>query len=186
VRVVGNLAVAKGTWTGKFIPKAEGVAPVTDSGSWIVIFARENDGSWKWDCLTENSNQPLLGSTASGEDEQALYQLEQDWATAMVKNDAAALDNLLANEFQASYVDFVANKKQLLAVVKSGTAKFESMTNSDMKAFVLGDTAVVHGLSTAKSSMAGRDTSGQQRYTDVFVKRDGRWQCVTGYSTKVQ
>jgi ketosteroid isomerase-like protein len=60
------------------------------------------------------------------------------------------------------------------------------MTNSDMKAFVLGDTAVVHGLSTAKSSMAGRDTSGQQRYTDVFVKRDGRWQCVTGYSTKVQ
>jgi len=186
VRVVGDLAVARIDWAAKFTPKSQGVAPFSDSGSQIVVLTRQNDGSWKWEWTIVNSNQPLPGSTASGEDEQALYQIERDWATAMVKNDAAALDNLLANEFQASYVDFVANKKQLLAVVKSGTAKFESMTNSDMKAFVLGDTAVVHGLSTAKSSMAGRDTSGQQRYTDVFVKRDGRWQCVTGYSTKVQ
>ena len=55
-----------------------------------------------------------------------------------------------------------------------------------MKALVLGDTAIVHGLSTSKSSMGGKDTSGQERYTEVFVKRDGRWQCVTGYSAKVQ
>jgi uncharacterized protein (TIGR02246 family) len=186
MRVVGDLAAVRGSWTIKLTPKAEGIAPISDSGSWIVVFARQKDGSWKWDWCVPNSNQPLPGSTATGEDEEALYQLERDWATAMVKNDAATLDNLLANEFQANYADFAANKKQFLAVVKSGTAKFESMTTTEMKAFVLDGTAVVHGLSTAKSSMAGRDTSGQQRYTDVFVKRDGRWQCVTGYSTKVQ
>ena len=45
---------------------------------------------------------------------------------------------------------------------------------------MFGDQAIVHGLSTEKSSMAGKDTSGQDRYTDVFAKRDGRWQCVTG------
>jgi hypothetical protein len=33
--------------------------------------------------------------------------------------------------------------------------------------------------------MEGKDTSGQNRYTDVFVKSDGHWQCVTGYSKKV-
>jgi len=44
----------------------------------------------------------------------------------------------------------------------------------------------VNGLSTEKSSMAGKDTSGQYRWTDVFVKREGRWQCVTGYGAKVQ
>ena len=66
------------------------------------------------------------------------------------------------------------------------TTKFESAINSEMKALVFGDRAIVHGLSTSKSSMRGKDTSGQERYTEVFVKRDGRWQCVTGYSTKVQ
>ena len=93
---------------------------------------------------------------------------------------------MLANEFQGNYATFIGNKKQFLAVIKSDTTKFESAINSEMKALVFGDTAIVHGLSTSKSSMGGKDTSGQERYTEVFVKRDGRWQCVTGYSTKVQ
>lgn len=186
VRVIGDLALARGTWTETVTPKAEGVASASYSGSWMASFARQTDGSWKWDWLVPNSDQPLPGSTANSEDEQALYQIERDWAAAMVNRDAAVLDNLLASEFQANYADFVTNKKQFVAVIKSGSAKFESMTTADMKAFVFDDTAIVRGLSTSKSSMAGRDTSGQQRYTDLFVKRDGRWQCVSGYSTKVQ
>jgi ketosteroid isomerase-like protein len=55
-----------------------------------------------------------------------------------------------------------------------------------MKAIVFGDRAIVNGLTTEKSITAGKDTSGQYRWTDVFVKRDGRWQCVTGYASKVQ
>jgi len=186
VQSVGDLGVARGTWTQKLTPKAEGLASTDVTGSWTAVLRRQSDGSWKWDSAIANSDQPLPGSTASGEDEQALYQIERDWAAAMVKRDAAVLDNLLASEFQANYADFVSNKKQFIGVIKSGSAKFESMTTTDMKAFVFDDTAIVHGLSTSKSSMAGRDTSGQQRYTDLFVKRDGRWQCVSGYSVKAQ
>jgi len=186
VRVTGDVAVARGTWTVKHTPKVQGVAGGTDGGSWMTTFARQNDGSWKWDSVVANSNQPLPGSTASGEDEQALYQIERDMTEALVKKDAAAMDKMLANEFQANYASVVGNKKQLLAATKSDTTKFESAINSEMKALVFGDTAIVHGLMTSKSSMGGKDTSGQDRYTDVFVKRDGRWQCVTGYSTKVQ
>ena len=186
VRVTGDSAVARGTWTLKGAPKAQGLAPFIDSGSWIVVFARQNDGSWKWDWTVANSNQPLPGSTASGEDEKALYQLERDWAEADVKKDAVALDKILATEFQANYVGLIGNKKQVLSVLKSNSSKTESAVNSEMNAIVFGDTAIVHGLSTEKSSMAGKDTSGQYRWTDVFVKREGRWQCVTGYAAKVQ
>jgi uncharacterized protein (TIGR02246 family) len=186
VRVAGDLAVARGIWTVKLTPKAQGIAPASDGGSWIVVCARQNDASWKWDWLTANSNQPLPGSTASGEDEQALLQIERDWAEASVKKDAAVLDRVLASEFQANYVDLVGNKKQFLSALKSNTFKYESMVNSEMKAVVFGDRAIVNGLSTEKSSMAGKDTSGQYRWTDVFVKREGRWQCVTGYGAKVQ
>jgi uncharacterized protein (TIGR02246 family) len=186
VRVAGDLAVARGIWTAKLTPKAQGIAPAGDGGSWILVCARQNDRSWKWDWLTANSNQPLPGSTASGEDEQALLQIERDWAEASVKKDAAVLDRILASEFQANYVDLVGNKKQFLSALKSNTFKYESMVCSEMKAVVFGDRAVVNGLSTEKSSMAGKDTSGQYRWTDVFVKREGRWQCVTGYGAKVQ
>jgi uncharacterized protein (TIGR02246 family) len=186
VRVVGDLAVARGTWTVKLTPKAQGIAPISDGGSWIVAFGRQSDGSWKWDWCVPNSNQPLPGSTASGADEQALFQLERDWTEANIKKDMAALDKMLATEFQANYVGLVGNKKQVLSVLKSNTSKTESAVNSDMKSLVFGDRAIVNGLSTEKSSMAGKDTSGQYRWTDVFVKREGRWQCVTGYAAKVQ
>ncbi len=186
VRVVGDLAVARGTYTNKVTEKAEGVSSTTYSGSWTFAFARQNDGSWKWDWLVANSNQPSPGSTVSGEDEKALYQAENDWAQATLKKDVALLDKILAKEFQANYDTFVGNKKQILADLQSGREKVESNANREMRAFVFGDTGIVHGMAIVKASAGGKDTSGTWRYTDVFLKRDGRWQCVTGFSTKVQ
>jgi uncharacterized protein (TIGR02246 family) len=186
VRVTGDLAVARGTWSLKCTPKAQGVAPIADGGSWTVVCARQNDRSWKWDWLSFNSSQPPPGSTATGEDERALYQIERDFGEALIKKDAAAMDKMLATEFQANNDSLVRNKKQFLAAIKSDTTKFESVANSEMRALVFGETAIVHGGVTVKSSKGGKDTSVQDRYTDVFVKRDGRWQCVSGSSTKVQ
>ena len=136
--------------------------------------------------MVPNSNQPLPGSTASGEDEQALFQLERDWAAASLKKETAAVDKFLANEFVSNFDGRTQNKKQLLAEMKANPAKIESAANSEMKAMVFGDTAVVHGLYVEKSTTGGKDTSQQVRYTEVYVKRDGRWQCVTQYLTKVQ
>ena len=187
VRVAGDLAVARGNWTNRLTPKAEGIAPITFSGSWVVVFARQSDGSWTWDWCVPNSNQPMPGSTASGEDEEALFQLERDWADAAMKRDLQAFDRILAAEFAGTSDDGeIVSKKQLLANVRTGATKTESAAPSEMKAFVLGDMAVVHGLWTAKGSLRGKDTSGQYRWTDTFVKRDGRWQCVANYAVKVQ
>ena len=185
VRVVGDLAVARGNWTIKLTPKGEGIAPTSDAGSWTLICSRQNDGSWKWDWCTPNSNQPLPGSTVSGEDEQALYQLERDWAAAGLKKDTAVVEKFLADDFVANWDGRTQNKKQVLAEMKSNPAKVESAATSDMKAMIFGDTAVVQGLFVEKSTTNGKDSSAQHRYTEVYVKRDGRWQCVTQYGVKV-
>lgn len=184
VRVSGDLAVARGTYEGKSSLKAGGYS-VQEKGKWVTAFQRQPDGSWKsfWDIYS--SDIPVADAPPLGQEELALLQIERDWAEANVKKDTVALDKMLATEFQANYVGMVGNKKQFLAAIKSGTSKFESAINSEMKAIVFGDRAIVNGLSTEKSSMAGKDTSGQYRWTDVFVKRDGRWQCVTGYAAKV-
>jgi uncharacterized protein (TIGR02246 family) len=186
VQVAGDLGVARGTATRKWIPKAEGLASIDVSGNWTAILKRQGDGSWKWDSIIGNSDLPAPGSTASGEDERALYQLERDWAAAAVTKDTAVVDKFLAEEFVSSYNGRMQNKKQVLAEDKANPEKVESAANSEMKAMVFGDTAVVHGLFNVKSTTNGKDTSRQSRYTEVYVKRDGRWQCVTQYVTKVQ
>jgi len=186
VRVMGDLAVARGTYANNVTPKAQGLAPITYTGSWMVVYDRQSDGSWKWDWLVANSNQPAPGSTASGEDEQALYQLERDWAAANLTKDTGVVEKLLADDFMSNFNGRTQNKKQLLAEMKNNPAKIESSANSDMKAMVFGDTAVVHGTYIEKSTTNGKDSSQQGRYTEVYVKRDGRWQCVTQYAVKVQ
>jgi len=147
--------------------------------------SRQNDGSWKWDWCVPNSNRPLPGNTATGEDEQALFQLERDWAAASLKKDAAVVEKFLADEFVSNDNGKMMNKKQVLADIKNSAAQKESAANSDMRVAVFGNTAVVHGLYIEKSTTNGKDTSQQARYTEVYVKRDGRWQCMTQYVTKV-
>jgi len=44
----------------------------------------------------------------------------------------------------------------------------------------------VHGLWTSKSTKRGKDTSGTGRHTDVFVRRDARWQAVATHYVEVK
>ena len=51
---------------------------------------------------------------------------------------------------------------------------------------VLGNVAVVQGSDTDKSSYGGKDTSGKYVWTDVYVKRGGKWQAVRSHISKVE
>ena len=151
----------------------------------MTAFQRQADGSWKafWDIY--NSDLPVADSLPVGVEEQALLQIEREWPDAAVKRDVAWLDRTLASDWAGNVEGQIVKKGQVLADLKSGASKIESLTLSEMKALVFGETAIVHGLGTEKSSYRGKDTSGQYRWTDIFEKRDGRWQCVGGYSKKV-
>ena len=186
VRVSGDLAVARGTAEGKASLKAGGYS-AQFKVKWMTAFQRQSDGSWKafWDIY--NSDLPIADSLSPGVEEQALMQIERDWAVAAVRGDLQAFDRILAAEFvQTDEAGEIKSKKQVFADVRSGATKSESAAQSEMKAFVLGDMAVAHGLVTTKSTLRGKDASGQYRWTDTFVKRDGRWQCVASYAVKVQ
>ena len=65
--------------------------------------------------------------------------------------------------------------------------RFEVAEGSEEEAFVFGDTAVVHRPGEAEGELKeARPFDGQSRYTDLFVKRDGRSQAVGGTNTPVQ
>jgi ketosteroid isomerase-like protein len=122
----------------------------------------------------------------SGKVEDQIKKLEQDWAQATVKDGAAAVDQFEADDIFSTdpggrLTDKAQDKKDL-----SGDVKFESMDLADMTVHVYGNTAVVNGTNTLKGTYKGQDISGKYRFTDTWVKRNGKWQVVASQATKVQ
>jgi hypothetical protein len=67
-------------------------------------------------------------------------------------------------------------------------AQGNSLSNFEMGPMsvrLFGNTAVVTGSDTEKSTEAGKDTSGKYIWTDVFVKQNGKWRAVASQSTRV-
>ncbi len=122
----------------------------------------------------------------TGNAEQALLQLERDWEQANAKNDVIALEGILAPEFVATDSDGrLTTRDQGLARRRSGQVKFTAFTQDDYRVRLIGDTAVVTGRSTIKGLRDGKDWSGQERWTDIFVRRNGRWQAVASHSSRI-
>ena len=135
---------------------------------------------------------PSFGQTqgkksAEGSVENVLMQMERDWAQTVVKGDAATLDRIEAADF--TFIDSegtVGAKAQDLADIRSGAWKAQAVSMDELKVRVFGNTAVVTGRVTLKGTQyKGKDVSGQRRFTDVFVSRDGRWQAVASQGTKI-
>jgi ketosteroid isomerase-like protein len=115
--------------------------------------------------------------------EQEFKRIENQWAEADKNKDAAALGRLLADDWVYLGPLGIETKSQHLAGLKSGDDKLESITLIDMKVRVFGNIAVVTGREHETSSSKGKDTSGNYLWTDVFVKRLGRWQAVNSQDT---
>ena len=135
-------------------------------------------------CVVCAGGQTDTISNTAGSDQQALIQIEHDWGNALVKGDVAAFSRCLADEWVITYSDgTLITKPMALTDLKDGALKIESLRLDDVKVRVYGDAAVVIGLITEKSKFNDRDTSGQRRFTDVFVRRDGRWQAVASHES---
>jgi hypothetical protein len=126
-----------------------------------------------------------LGVGAQAADAPAL---EADRARfeAQVKGDVAALDKLLATDL--TYVHssgVVETKDEFVGAIRSGKYKYKSIVPEGVTVRAHGDTAVVHGKATIDVVSSGRDVHVLLVFTDVWVKRDGRWQMVSWHSTRL-
>jgi hypothetical protein len=114
--------------------------------------------------------------------------LENDRARfeAQVKGDVAALDKLLASDL--TYVHssgVVETKDEFVGAIKSGKYKYKSIVPEGVTVRSYGDTAVVQGKATIDVVSSGRDVHVLLVFTDVWVKREGRWQMVSWHSTRL-
>jgi ketosteroid isomerase-like protein len=118
--------------------------------------------------------------------EQELTKVEHQWAEAVLKGDVQALERLYTEEYLSIGGDGATyTKTQDIADVKSGNFKLAEFKLDEIKVRIHGEVAVVTGRNTIKATYKGTDISGAYRFTDVFVKRAGRWQVLTTQGTRV-
>lgn len=119
-----------------------------------------------------------------GNVEQTLMKIEQELLDALLKGDPSAAKKYVSDTFVFTAPDGeMQTKAQFIADLTSGALKFESSTNSEMKVQSYDNAAVVTYRSKDKGSYKGKDISGNYRWTDFFVNKDGRWQLVAGHGT---
>jgi hypothetical protein len=119
-------------------------------------------------------------------EQETLIELERGWNDAFYKRDVAFIERLLADEFTATYDDGTrGDKKKELELAASFNQAVESATQDDFVVRVYRDAAVVWFTLNLVGIKQGQRSPLTLRYTDVWVFRDGRWQCVSTQSTRV-
>ena len=151
-----------------------------DETSWSrsVHFLEKRGGKWQ-----------VVGNAGNSLDEYAvLGYMERDWNNAYIKRDASWFERNYAADYSgiSSGTARINTKAAELAEFKTDKSITESAELSEMNIRIDGNTAIITGV----NHVQGRDDKGQPmnyrlRFTDTFIKRDGRWQVWASQGTRI-
>jgi ketosteroid isomerase-like protein len=118
---------------------------------------------------------------------EGIRKLDDERIQAQIHADAAALDRIYADDFIGiGPSGIVRTKPQVLADFTSRDLKFQSITTDDVRFRVYGNTVVETGRSIMVGQDKGKVVPRDNRFTRVWVRRQGRWRLVANhYSTLV-
>jgi ketosteroid isomerase-like protein len=117
---------------------------------------------------------------------QTVIDLDRKRMQAMAAKDIATLETLLADDLVYTHSSARLDTKQSLIVgMTSGSTVYTSVEPSSVKAQDLGDTVVLTGECQIKVTANGAANAFGVRFTDVYARRNGRWQMVTWQSTRL-
>ena len=134
-----------------------------------VHFLEKRGGRWQ-----------VVSSTGNAlNDQGVLLYMERDWNDASKRNDMAWFERNYAADASdvSSRTGGIHTKAEEIESMKTDKSVLQSLELSDLNVRVEGNAAVVTGVNQVK----GRDAQGKPfdrrvRFTDTFIKRDGRWQ----------
>ncbi|HEX6709653.1 MAG TPA: nuclear transport factor 2 family protein [Rubrobacter sp.] len=115
----------------------------------------------------------------STEDE--LVALEHEWAQAIQDNDMDRLERIVAQEYTLAANNFPGGRTRLGRQEWMATVPVYEVHSYEITDVVVQDyedIAVVLADLQLEATVRGEDRSGSFAVTDVWVRRDGRWQVV--------
>ena len=127
----------------------------------------------------------MLSQADAGAVTRELTRIEQQLATTYKKGDCAAWAAMLSPDWSVTHITGeVITRAQAMATCKSGNTPLASVEIDDLAVRVFGDAAVVTGRTTATTAGTSPVTV-RLRFTDVFVRRSGKWLVVASHATRL-
>ena len=118
--------------------------------------------------------------------EQLLRQLESDTLEALVKGDIDALKRLWADEYSFTPPNgTVVSREDYLALLQSGSLKYDSLKSEALQIHIYGDMAIASGRFRVLGRLGTHELNGSDRFLTVYVKRRGRWQQVASQASRI-
>ena len=117
--------------------------------------------------------------------EEEILKLERAYLDARVKQDKAALNLLIADDYVANGSNGSGSTNKQEMIDRAGTTpsgqKIVSLDFDEARVRIYGDTAVLTGRRQIKTEQG----QGQLRFMHIFVKRQSRWQMVASQVTSI-
>jgi ketosteroid isomerase-like protein len=138
--------------------------------------------------------QPVLAQSYATECQRteparAVCAMDAALTDALRRNDAAQLAVLYADDFRlVNYRGREVDKAGVLAVIRIGTLRFDSLTTSELRLRLSESVALISGRQHHVAREPGPDDQAHSkdvRFLNVYVRRDGRWSLVATQITPI-
>jgi len=126
---------------------------------------------------------PVIAAAQAAGDEQLLKETEQRLARAWTQHDRAFIESLLAPEWSVTQADGGTLTRSAVLGTFFDAVQFDSNVIDDVTVVLFGDTAIVRGRTVASASLNGEPVNARIRFTDVFLRRNGRWQVIASHAS---
>jgi uncharacterized protein (TIGR02246 family) len=138
------------------------------------------------------SNSPAQQAQQSKltEAEEAVRRLEREWLDAYEQKDPEAMGRIVAEDFTITFPNgAMQTKPQLMAMIKAPRRASEPRMRfhtEDVSSRAYGDTVILIGRVVTEYERDGKPVKERSRYTDTYVRRNGRWQVVASHLSNIE
>jgi hypothetical protein len=114
-------------------------------------------------------------------------EFDQQFFSALIRSDLAALDRILTNDFVL--IDVIrgseVSKSVLLSVIQSGQLRFETIASSDIRVRLYDRTAIINGRTQMHGCFGDAPFTVQSRYTHVYIQDQVQWRLASAQGTPI-
>ena len=121
--------------------------------------------------------------------EEEVRKLERQWLDAYEQHDSEAMNRIVADDFIITFPNgTMQTKPQLMSMIAKPNPSSPKMRfyTEDVRSRSYGDTVILMGRVVTEYERDGKKVKEQSRYTDTYVKRNGRWQVVASHLSNVE
>jgi ketosteroid isomerase-like protein len=120
------------------------------------------------------------GSAFMTSDHDTLLALNADYIHSVQHGDVRRFSEILADDFLCSLPDGTLVDRARFLERTAQPVTIANLQAHEVNVRLMGDFAIIHARTTF--TVDGRAASG--RYTDIWVRRDGRWQAASAHVTR--